>query len=131
MRKSEHASDVDPGEAAVDGFHFACITVKFDELFADSSPEEMEELLISYMDFLETQFDIINSAGVGRGHSLESAPDARGVIDYWEDAESTQFAVKGWVNQRALGILVLYGPTEYPNFNLQQMYLDGFRFTSE
>jgi hypothetical protein len=131
LSKSEDGADVYTGEAAVDGFHFACITVKFAEPFADSSPEEMEELLISYMDFLKTQFGITASAGVGRGHSLESAPDARGAIDYWEDAESTQFAVKGWVNQRALGILVLYGPTEYPNFNLQQLYLDGFRFTSE
>ena len=38
MSKSEDGSDVYTGEAAVDGFHFACITVKFAEPFADSSP---------------------------------------------------------------------------------------------
>jgi hypothetical protein len=128
LSKSEDGADVYTGEVAVDGFSFACIAVKFSEPFTDSSPEEMEQLLISYMDYLKGQFSITASAGVGRGHTLESTPDARGVIDYWEDAESTQYAVKGWANQRAIGIMVLYGPTEYPHFNLQQMYLDGFRF---
>ncbi|MCC6722907.1 MAG: hypothetical protein IT258_00255 [Saprospiraceae bacterium] len=127
--KSEDGADVYTGEAEVDGFHFACITVKFAEPFTDSSPEEMEELLISYMAFLQEQFGITTSAGVGRGHTLETAPDARGVIDYWEGADSVQYAVKGWVNPKALAIMMIYGATEYPIFNLQQMYLDGFRFS--
>ncbi len=129
LTKSEDGSDVYTGEVEVDGgYLFSCITVKFGEPFTDSSPEEMEELLISYMEFLQTNFEITDAAGVGKGHTLESAPDARGVIDYWEDDEGIQFAVKGWVNQKALGIMFVYGMGEYPHFNLQQMYLDGFRF---
>ena len=128
LSKSEDGADVYTSEVAVDGFMFGCIAVKFVEPFTDSSPEEMEGLLISYMEYLKSHFEITASAGVGKGHTLESSPDARGVLDYWEDAEKTQFAVKGWVNQRALGVMIIYGPIEYPNFNLQQMYLDGFRF---
>lgn len=128
LSKSEDGSDVYTGEANVDGYYFACITVKFAEPLTNISAEEQEELLISYMDYLKNNFGIITSAGVGRGHTLESAPDARGVLDYWEDAEKTKFAVKGWVNSNYIGIMILYGPTEYPIFNVQQMYLDGFRF---
>lgn len=129
LTKSEDGSDVYTGEVEVDGgYLFSCITVKFGEPFTDSSPEEMEELLISYMEFLQTNFEITDAAGVGKGHTLESDPDARGVIDYWDDDEGIHFAVKGWVNQKALGIMLIYGKGEYPHFNLQQMYLDGFRF---
>ena len=128
LSKSEDGADVYTSDMEVDGFRFACITVKFVEPFTDSSPEELEELLIGYLEYLQSQFDIASSAGVGRGHTLESAPDARGVLDYWEDSEETQYAVKGWINQRALGIMLIYGESEYPHFNLQQMYLDGFRF---
>lgn len=128
LSKSEDGSDVYTSEVEVDGFLFGCIAVKFGETFTDSSPEDMEALLISYMEFLQGNFGVTASAGVGKGHTLESAPDARGVIDYWEDAAGVQYAVKGWVNQQALGIMVIYGPKEYPHFNLQQMYLDGFRF---
>ncbi len=88
----------------------------------------MEDLLIGYMAYLHEQFGITEAVGVGKGHTLESAPGARGVIDYWKDADGVQYAVKGWVNQQALGILMVYGLTEYPHFNLQQLYLDGFRF---
>ena len=128
LSKSEDGADVYTSDMEVDGFRFACITVKFTEPFTDSEPDELEELLIGYLEYLQTQFEITSSAGVGLGHTLESAPDARGVLDYWEDGEGTQYAVKGWINQKAIGIMISYGPGEYPHFNLQQMYLDSFRF---
>lgn len=128
LSKSEDGADVYTSEIDVDGFRFACIAVKFVEPFTDSSPDELEDLLINYMDYLKDNFGVTTSAGVGRGHTLESAPDARGVLDYWADADEIQYAVKGWITQRALGIMIIYGATEYPHFNVQQMYLDGFRF---
>ncbi len=131
LSKSEDGADVYTGEVEVDGFRFACITVKFVEPFSESTPEEMEELLMSYMSYLQEHFDITESVGVGKGHTLESAPDARGAIDYWQDAEGIQFVVKGWIDRRALGIMMIYGVEEYPHFNLQQMYLDGFRFSDK
>ena len=128
LSKSEDSSEVYTSEVEVDGYLFSCITVKFGMPFTDTAPEDLETLLISYMDFLKTNFNITTSAGVGRGHTLESAPDARGVIDFWEDADSLHYAVKGWVNEKYLGIMFIYGEDDYPHLNLQQMYLDGFRF---
>jgi hypothetical protein len=128
LSKSEDGSDVYTSEAEVEGFYFACITVKFLEPFSDAAPQELENLLISYLDFLQSQFSVTEAAGAGKGNTLESSPNARGVIDYWQDAEDTHYVVKGWVNPRALGIMLIYGLTDYPHYNLQQMYLDGFRF---
>ncbi len=128
LEKSEDGADVYTSELEVDGYLFGCITVQFTEPFSDSSPEELEELLIGYLDYLEEAFDIYDSVGVGRGHTLESCPSARGVIDYWDDLDENHFAVKGWVNQKYIGVMFIAGEAEYPHFNLQQMYLDGFRF---
>lgn len=125
---SEDKAEVYTSEIEIDSFAFGCIAVKFAEPFTDSDPEEMETLLISYLDFLKGAFEITGAAGYGRGHTMDTHPDARGVLDYWEDAQKVQYVVKGWVNQRNLGILYIAGPREYPYFNLQQLYLNGWRF---
>jgi hypothetical protein len=78
--------------------------------------------------FLQTAFEVTGSAGAGTGHTMDGMPDVRGVIDYWETAEGLQFSVKGWINKKYLGFMYIAGVEEYPFFNLQQMYLDGFRF---
>lgn len=128
LAKSEDGSDVYTSEAIVDSFAFGCITVRFAETFANASAEELEELLISYLEFLKSLFEITGATGYGKGHTQESAPDARGVIDYWKDGAGRQYVVKGWINPQCIGILYIGGAGEYPHFNLQQMYLDGFRF---
>lgn len=128
LQKSEDGADVYTSEVAIDSFVFGCIAVKFTEAFEDSSPENQEELLISYMEFLKGAFEITDATGYGKGHTLESAPDARGVIDYWKDDAGNQYVVKGWINRKYIGFLYIGGAGDYPYFNLQQMYLDGFRF---
>lgn len=128
LDKSEDSSDVYTSEIELDSFVFGCIAVRFSEPFINSSPEEMEELLISYMEFLKGPFEITGATGYGKGHRLDGFPEARGVIDYWEDGNGNQYAVKGWVNQKYIGFLYIGGAKEYPYVNVQQMYLDGFRF---
>ncbi|MBI5916597.1 MAG: hypothetical protein HY842_14565 [Bacteroidetes bacterium] len=128
VEASEDGSDVYTSELDVDGYRFGCIAVRFAEPDLEATPDEMEQLLIAYMEYLQGALEITGSTGIGTGHTLEDYPDARGVLDYWEDGEGTQYVVKGWVNQKYLGILLISGAAEYPYFNLQQMYLDGFRF---
>lgn len=125
---SEDNAEVYTASMDIDSFTFGCIAVKFAEPFTDSDPDDMEELLMSYMDYLKEAFEITGSAGYGRGHTLEAYPDARGVLDYWEDAQHTQYKVMGWVNQNNLGFLYVSGPKDYPFANLQDMYLNGWRF---
>jgi hypothetical protein len=122
---SEDSSDVFTCEVAWKEFFFSTIAVKFSEPFAD---EDLEPLAESYLDFLKGQFGVTESAGYGRGHTLESNLKAKGIIDYWEDGDKNQYSVKVWVDPNYMGVMILYGPKEFPNFNVAQLFLNGFRF---
>ncbi len=126
--KSEDDADVYTSEMELDNFVFGCIAVKFTAPFTDSGSDDLEDLLIAYMDYLQGAFEITSAAGYGRGHTLDAYPNARGVLDYWEDGEKNQFAVMGWIDQSHLGFLYIGGAKEYPLFNVQEMYLKGWRF---
>jgi hypothetical protein len=126
ISKSEDGSDVYIGEVEFDGFRYAVVCVKFAEAMPEK--EGRVDLLISYMNFLQGQFGITAAAGYGKGHTLESNPNADGVIDYWVDETENEWAVKGWIDGNYLAVLCLYGAEEHPYFSVQQMFLDGFRF---
>ena len=125
--KSEDGSDVWQGEVSVGAWSFGAIVVKFPAPM-EASGDELETLLISYLDFLKTQASITKSTGVGRGHTQADQPAARGVIDYWEAESGEDWAVKGWVDNSRLAVLFIHGHGEYPYLSAQQIYLDGFRF---
>lgn len=131
MSLSEDGSEVYTNEIQHGDFFFSVVAVKFVPEMADASAEDLEALLISYLEFLRTQLAVGDAAGVGKGHLKEEVPGARGVIDYWLDAEGTRYAVKGWIDQRMIGVMLLYGPDEYPIYNVQDMFLNGFRFPGE
>jgi hypothetical protein len=119
---------VHTGELEQGGFVYGVIGLRFAAPL-EADPESWEQLLITYLDFLKTQLGVTGAAGYGLGHRLVSEPSARGVIDYWEGSGGTQYAIKGWVTQTHLAVLFIAGPTEYPVFNAQQLYLDGIRFS--
>ncbi len=124
---AEDGSKVITGELLFGEFHFSTITVEFVKDM-ELAKENMPALMEGYLNYLITTFDIVETAGIGWGHTLESNPEAVGAIDYWVDAEGTQFAVKSWCNKNYMAVLLLYGNEEYPYFNAQQLFLDGFRF---
>ncbi len=124
---SEDSSKVYTGEVESDSFNFAAIVVQFKENIGNDKVAN-EDLLIAYLDFMKAQFNITETAGYGKGHTMDSNPDAAGVIDYWEDAEGINYQVKGWVDDAFLALMIIYGDSEYPIFNISQMFLNGFRF---
>lgn len=125
---SEDGSQVHTAALEQGGFVYAVIGLRFATPL-EGGPESWEQLLITYLDFLQSQVGVTGAAGYGLGHGLESEPSARGAIDYWEDAAGTKYAVKGWVTQTHLAVLYIAGPTEYPVLNAQQLFLDGIRFS--
>ncbi len=127
VQKSEDDLLLYLGETEVQSCKYGLILVLFEDKLAGSSKEELQDLLISYMDHLKTSFEITGSAGYGKGHTLDSNPDAQGVIDYWENAAGLQYAVKGWIDKNALGFLYV-SAKELPNINYQNLFLNGFRF---
>jgi hypothetical protein len=126
VAKSPDNSDVFTGDLEVGGFHYACIGVRFKDAIGDNG-DDNEKVLIEYLDYLKGQFKVTQAAGYGRGHTTSSNPTARGVIDFWADADGTHYAVEGWVTKTHLVVLTIYGAKDYPSPTAQQVYLEGAR----
>ena len=124
---SEDGAKVIVCEVLFGNFHFSTITVEFVEGTVESE-EDKKAILESYLDYLKGTFEITESANYGWGHTLDSNPNAIGVIDYWVDSEGTQFALKAWCDGAFLSVMLIYGNEEYPYYNVQEMFFDGFRF---
>jgi hypothetical protein len=125
--KSPDGADVWTGSTFVDGWEFGVIAVKFADA-GFGADVDLEALAEGYMEYLKGTLEITSAAGFGRGHTLESNPAAKGIIDFWKDAEGDEFAVKSWIDQKRLAVLFVAGPGAYPVPTVQQLFLDGFRF---
>lgn len=124
---SEDSSEVYTTEVLYDSVLYGAIVVKFGESLGDD-PEVWENVLVSYLEFLNSDaFGFTSVTDPGYGHTLESHPSAKGILEYGEDESGTQFAIKGWVDQNFLSVLYT-GSIGEMNFNVQQIFLQGFRF---
>lgn len=126
MSLSEDSAEVWTGEVEKEGFSYSVICVRFHENM-QSNEQELTNLLTSYLDFLKGQFNITASAGYGAGHRLGERTDIFGIIDFWEDAESVQYKVMGWVNNEYLTVQVVSGATE-PDYTLCNNFFQGMVF---
>lgn len=124
--KSEDGADIYTAEVKNGDHVFSIIFVNLG-FTIDNKPQQ-EELLISYMDHLKESFEIVESAGYGKGHTLKNFPKAVGVLDYWEDEQGEKYVVKSWQNDTYLAVMMLSGAKEYPYFNVQEMFLNGIVF---
>jgi hypothetical protein len=125
---SEDSSKVYTGEIYASNYVFGTITIKFAQPITADEEMYFDTLAIGYLEFLRTVFEITSYAGIGSGHTLESNPNAKGYIDYWEDVEGDKWAVKAWIDGNYLSVMYIAGDIDNMNFNLQQMFLNGFRF---
>lgn len=125
VSSSPDSSLVFTGECLYDEFHYAVICVRLKESFGDLPVAE--EVLESYLNHLKTIFDITQATGYGRGHRLLQSEQTRGLLDYWKDKKGNNWKVKGWTNDKFLGVLMVYGPREIPEARANA-FLDGFRF---
>jgi hypothetical protein len=125
---SEDSSKVYTGETYSSDYLFGTITIKFAQPITADQEMYFDTLAISYLEYLRTVFEITSYAGIGSGHTLDSNPKAKGYIDYWEDSEGDKWAVKAWIDGNYLAIMYVVGDIDNINFNVQQMFLNGFRF---
>jgi hypothetical protein len=124
---SEDSSIVYTASVDFDNYTYGLITVKFKNTF-NGSISEHEELLISYMEYLKTVFNVTEALGYGKGHTSTFNQNATGIIDTWEDNTKNTISVKAWIDNNFIGFLYLKGKVEYPNINIINIYLNGFRF---
>ena len=122
---SEDSSRVWSGEVEAGGQRFGLICVSL----ADPLEEDIQlDVLESYLDYLQEAFPVVESAGYGFGHTLESNPGVKGILDYWDDSEGYSWTIKGWVNANYLAVLYIGGGEEEPNVNGANLFLNGIRF---
>ncbi|MBK6935621.1 MAG: hypothetical protein IPH18_01095 [Chitinophagaceae bacterium] len=121
---SQDSSRVFTGECLNDGFYYSVICVKLAEAVSDLSAAEL--MMISYLDYLKTSFEITSAAGYGKGHRLQNNENTRGVLDYWSDKVKNNWKVKGWTNGKFIGIMMVYSQKELPETKIN-VFLDSFR----
>ena len=126
MTFSEDSSAVFTGECKPDSVTYGIICVKLKETIP--AGDDAEDLLISYLDYLKTAFKIKSSSGYGKGQTLNSKADARGVLDFWNDEVGNEWKVKGWTDGKVISILYVIekSKSEYPAKH--DVFLNGFRF---
>lgn len=124
MAFSEDSSRVYTGECSKDEVTYGIICVALLEPVAD--PEQSENLLVAYLDHLQSSLDITKSAGYGMGHRLNNDENTRGILDYWEDKEGNSWKVKAWTNGSFIGVLYAYSKQELPESKVN-VFLESFR----
>ena len=111
-----------------DYYHFGSIVAELNGVDLQGQEEEM---LIQYMDYLQTALAIESTAGYGKGHTLETHPSAKGVLDYWVDESDDHWIVKGWAAESTIFVMFIYGPSDYPNQNVVDVFFKGARFAGD
>lgn len=128
LEQSEDGSDVFTTSQTLENLDFDVIAVQFGEPFEGLSHDELESILISYLDFLKKAFEITESAGYGKGQQLPGNENAIGVLDYWKVAEGSQCKVKGWVTDTHLAVMMVTGVGNPSDESITDLFLNGFRF---
>ncbi len=126
MSYSQDSAMVWTGSTSYDIYGYEIICVQFVESMY-LGEEDLVLILESYMDYLQTAFEITSAFGYGHGHTSESNSGAQGVTDFWEDAAGDNWTVKGWIDNEYLAVMIVWG-AEAPPSNLTSFYLDGFMF---
>ena len=122
---SEDSSLVYTGECVKDEVTYGVISVKL--LQPADDLDRAEESMINYLNYLKSSFNILKSAGYGKGHRLANHENTRGVIDYWEDSDKNNWKIKAWTDGKFIAVLYAYSAKEL-NETKVNVFLEGFRF---
>ncbi len=107
--------------------HYGLVLILLEDKFAQSDRETLQNLLISYMEFMKMSYDISSSIGYIKGQVNITNPTAMGIQDFWEDQNGLQWAVRGWVTNEALAVLYVHSDLPQSTY-VPYEFLDGFVF---
>lgn len=88
---------------------------------------EAEKGLAKFIQTLQKSYDIDHTTGLSLGHLQRGNSQARGIVDYWQDAAEVDWKIKGWTNGSIMSVVYASDITDLPVEKLD-MYLDSFRF---
>ena len=124
MDYSDDSSAVYTGECSIGGVTYGIICVKL--LNPINDIDAAEELMISYVDYLKSNFEITKAVGYGKGHRLNNNEQTRGILDYWEDAEQDKWKIKAWTDGHFIGFMYAYSQKPLLETKINA-FLDGLR----
>lgn len=122
---SEDSSYVYTAECMNDNITYGVIFVKLKEPV--ESLEVGEGLLISYLDYLKSNFSIVSATGYGKGHTLRNNENTTGVLDFWQDKEKNNWKIKAWTDKAHIGVLYAHAASELPQQKVD-LFLNGLNF---
>lgn len=124
---SEDKSEVYVTSVISGDVEYGVIVVKLGDEVAKGN-ENSEALMESYVNYLnESAFKFTKKTDYGRGHTLENQPEAKGILEYAETEDGTQYVVKSWTNKSMIAVMYVASKKEV-NVNFQEIYFKGFRF---
>jgi len=89
--------------------------------------EAAEEVMISYLDYLKSEFEIATAVGVGKGHRLNNNEKTRGVIDYWMGLDGYEWKVKAWTDGKFISVLYAVRENNMSETKAD-LFFNGLRF---
>jgi hypothetical protein len=122
---SPDSSRVYTGECIADSLTYDIICVKMKEQIKDI--DGAESMLVQYLDFIKSSFQVTGSTGYGKGHRLKGNENTRGIVDYWKDKDNNNMKVKAWTNGGYIAVLIVIAAKEIPEAKAN-VFLDGFAF---
>jgi hypothetical protein len=113
-----------------DGITYGLVLVKFQAKISTDENTQIETAK-SYCEVLKSMLNLTKCTGYGLGHKHPRTEDARGMIDYCGDDAENEAKIKAWVNTDVTALMYVYVPKgfeEKNNFNVQELFLNGFCF---
>lgn len=106
---------------------YGVIVVKLTDEAAkgNQNPEALMESYVYYLN--ENVFKFTGKTDFGKGHTLDNQPNVKGILQYAETEDKTQYVVKSWTNTSMIAVMYIASKKEI-NINFQEIYFKGFRF---
>jgi len=122
---SPDSAKVWAGECIVDSVYYDVICVKMKQKIKEIG--DAESVLVEYMEYLKSSFQVVSSSGYGKGNRLKGKENTRGIVDYWKDKDDNNMKVKGWTDGKFIAVNIVISRKEIkePKANA---FLDGIVF---
>jgi hypothetical protein len=110
-----------------DGITLSLIAVRLSQ---NLEGDTIDEVLVSYLDFLKAQLEITHSEGYSTGYVLPSHASAHCRRDSWSDDKS-RIAVMGCSNGEFIAVLLVFGNTWKDISGKKEGFFNSFRFPGD
>ncbi len=122
---SEDSSKIYTAECITGETGYGLICVQLNQV--DLKIDDVEPVMLSYLDYLKTLFKVTSAVGYGKGHRLRGKENIHGIIDYWKDENGMNLKIKSWTDGNFIIFLYARSAKELVETKTN-VFLDGIQF---